>query len=242
MSRASHNAGADIDGDGKVDERIGDFGAPHHIAGYTGHMPQRRERFGIGFREASQQAIAMQQSQGIYKPVIDHSTPVVNDFAMEMPPLPTTQQAMYPNATPVRAAINAAHEHKPTFVPARQRSEMEGLGRQFGHGSYTAKAPFGVDTWGSTEYTSSATWVNQFAGKGTPLEEVSQPGSMASRIAHRRVARTKRNANGGLYRPDPYDDTTVDDIAAQDPKLKILQTRSEYRDDYDSIDGTFPSQ
>ena len=53
--------------------------------------------------------------------------------------------------------------------------------------------------------------------------------SLASRIAHRRVARTKRNLNGGLFRPDPYDDSTVDDIAALDPRLKILQSRTEYR-------------
>ena len=39
----------------------------------------------------------------------------------------------------------------------------------------------------------------------------------------------QRNLNGGLFRPDPYDDSTVDDIAALDPRLKILQTRSEYR-------------
>jgi hypothetical protein len=57
------------------------------------------------------------------------------------------------------------------------------------------------------------------------------PTSLASRIAHRRVARTKRNLNGGLFRPDPYDDSTVDDIAALDPRLKILQSRTEYRSD-----------
>ena len=54
------------------------------------------------------------------------------------------------------------------------------------------------------------------------------------RIAHRRVARTKRNLNGGLFRPDPYDDSTVDDIAALDPRLKILQSRSEYRSEASS--------
>ena len=35
----------------------------------------------------------------------------------------------------------------------------------------------------------------------------------------------------GLFRPDPYDDSTVDDIAALDPRLKILQSRTEYRSD-----------
>ena len=65
---ASHNAGADVDGDGLVDERISDPSAPHHIAGYTGHLPAKRERFGIGFREASQQAIAMQIGQGTSGP------------------------------------------------------------------------------------------------------------------------------------------------------------------------------
>merc|ERR1719198_2100750 len=69
------------------------------------------------------------------------------------------------------------------------------------------------------------------SSKVAPNNMADDPSSLASRIAHRRVARTKRNLNGGLFRPDPYDDSVVDDIAALDPRLKILQTRSEYRSD-----------
>lgn len=239
MPQSSHIAGADVDGDGKVDMLIADYHAPHHIAGYTGHMPQRRERYGIGFREASQQAIAMQIASGTYTPVVPHDEPVPNDFARDTPPAPTTVQALSPDASPWRASLVAANT-KPIFVPANQRSEAEGVARQRASTSHTSRAPWGIDTVSTTDYTSTATWVNQFAGKDTDCAELSQPNSLASRIAHRRVARTKRNANGGLYRPDPYDDTTIDDLAAQDPKLKILQTRSEYRDDYDSIDGSYP--
>ena len=50
-----------------------------------------------------------------------------------------------------------------------------------------------------------------------------------------RDCRPQRNLNGGLFRPDPYDDSTVDDIAALDPRLKILQTRSEYRSESSDI-------
>ena len=67
------------------------------------------------------------------------------------------------------------------------------------------------------------------SSKVAPNNKPDDPQSLASRIAHRRVARTKRNLNGGLFRPDPYDDSTVDDIAALDPRLKILQSRTEYR-------------
>ena len=69
------------------------------------------------------------------------------------------------------------------------------------------------------------------SSKVAPMNVPDDPTSLASRIAHRRVARTKRNLNGGLFKPDPYDDSTVDDIAALDPRLKILQTRTEYRSD-----------
>merc|ERR1719378_1594898 len=68
-----------------------------------------------------------------------------------------------------------------------------------------------------------------------PENKADDPTSLASRIAHRRVARTKRNLNGGLFKPDPYDDSVVDDIAALDPRLKILQSRTEYRSDASSI-------
>ena len=73
------------------------------------------------------------------------------------------------------------------------------------------------------------------SSKVAPNNIPDDPVSLASRIAHRRVARTKRNLNGGLFRPDPYDDSTVDDIAALDPRLKILQTRTEYRSDSSDV-------
>jgi len=94
------------------------------------------------------------------------------------------------------------------------------------HGMPHAQGPYGVfptDTpVGSMEYVTTNSRV-------APDNKPEDPSSLASRIAHRRVARTKRNLNGGLFRPDPYDDSVVDDIAALDPRLKILQTRTEYR-------------
>merc|ERR1719198_1895657 len=69
------------------------------------------------------------------------------------------------------------------------------------------------------------------SSKVAPNNTRDDPTSLATRIAHRRVARIKRNLNGGLFRPDPYDDSVVDDIAALDPRLKILQSRTEYRSD-----------
>ena len=53
------------------------------------------------------------------------------------------------------------------------------------------------------------TWVAKLdyvttSSKVAPNNVPDDPISLASRIAHRRVARTKRNLNGGLFRPDPY--------------------------------------
>lgn len=41
----------------------------HHIPGYTGHLPQNRERFGVNYREASAATIANQRSKGVFNPV-----------------------------------------------------------------------------------------------------------------------------------------------------------------------------
>ena len=112
------------------------------------------------------------------------------------------------------------------FVPADQVAQEEATEDQLQHLYPHAQGPYGVypnDTWvAKLDYVTTSS-------KVAPNNVPDDPSSLASRIAHRRVARTKRNLNGGLFRPDPYDDSTVDDIAALDPRLKILQSRTEYR-------------
>jgi hypothetical protein len=112
------------------------------------------------------------------------------------------------------------------FVPADQVAQEEATEDQLQHEYPHAQGPYGVypnDTWvAKLDYVTTSS-------KVAPMNVPDDPSSLASRIAHRRVARTKRNLNGGLFRPDPYDDSTVDDIAALDPRLKILQSRTEYR-------------
>jgi hypothetical protein len=112
------------------------------------------------------------------------------------------------------------------FVPANQMAQEEATDEQMTHPQPHAQGPYGVypnDTWvAKLDYVTTSS-------KVAPMNVPDDPSSLASRIAHRRVARTKRNLNGGLFRPDPYDDSTVDDIAALDPRLKILQSRTEYR-------------
>jgi len=183
----------------------------HYVPGYTGHLPLNRERFGVNYREASAATIAMQKMKGVHHPVVDLSAPPPNHFGK----------------TDIKK-LNRSQK----FVPADQVAQEEATTIQQGHGMPHAQAPFGVyptDTsTGYMDYVSTSCRV-------CPDNKQDDPSSLASRIAHRRVARTKRNLNGGLFRPDPYDDSTVDDIAALDPRLKILQTRTEYRSESSDI-------
>ena len=50
----------------------------HYIPGYTGHLPLNRERFGINYREASADTIAMQKKKGVHNPVVPLDRPVPN--------------------------------------------------------------------------------------------------------------------------------------------------------------------
>jgi len=177
----------------------------HYIPGYTGHLPLNRERFGINYREASADTIAMQKKKGVHHPVVALDRPAPNHFGDTKPkPLNRSQK----------------------FVPADEVAQEEATDEQLSHMFPHAQGPYGVypdDTWvAKLDYVTTTS-------KVAPNNVPDDPTSLASRIAHRRVARTKRNLNGGLFKPDPYDDSTVDDIAALDPRLKILQSRTEYR-------------
>jgi len=177
----------------------------HYIPGYTGHLPLNRERFGINYREASADTINMQRKKGVHNPVVALDKPPPNYFGDTKPKAPNRSQL---------------------FVPADQVAQEEATEDQLQHEYPHAQGPYGVypnDTWvAKLDYVTTSS-------KVAPNNVPDDPSSLASRIAHRRVARTKRNLNGGLFRPDPYDDSTVDDIAALDPRLKILQSRTEYR-------------
>ena len=50
----------------------------HYIPGYTGHLPLNRERFGINYREASADTIAMQKKKGVHNPVVALDKPPPN--------------------------------------------------------------------------------------------------------------------------------------------------------------------
>ena len=50
----------------------------HYIPGYTGHLPLNRERFGINYREASADTIAMQKKKGVHNPVVPLDKPPPN--------------------------------------------------------------------------------------------------------------------------------------------------------------------
>ena len=180
----------------------------HYIPGYTGHLPLNRERFGINYREASADTIAMQKKKGVHNPVVPLDRPPPNFFGAPPKPKPLNRSQ--------------------TFVPADEVAQEEATEDQLSHLMPHAQGPFGVypnDSWiAKLDYV---TTTSKVAPNNVPEDAT----SLASRIAHRRVARTKRNLNGGLFRPDPYDDSTVDDIAALDPRLKILQSRTEYRSD-----------
>lgn len=177
----------------------------HYIPGYTGHLPLNRERFGVNYREASAATLAMQRAKGVHHPVVPLDAPAPNHFGSDK-----------------IKKLNRSQK----FIPADQVAQEEATVIQQGNGSSYAQGPYGVysiqETAGKMEYVTTNSRV-------APDNKPEDASSLASRIAHRRVARTKRNLNGGLFRPDPYDDSVVDDIAALDPRLKILQTRSEYR-------------
>lgn len=185
----------------------------HHIPGYTGHLPLNRERFGVNYREASAATIDMQKKKGVHHPVIQLDQKPPNYFGK----------------TEIKK-FNRSQK----FVPADQVAQEEGTAEQQKHLFPHAQGPYGVyptDTVTGARNMSYTTTTSRVAPDNVPDD----PSSLASRIAHRRVARTKRNLNGGLFRPDPYDDSTVDDLAALDPRLKILQTRTEYRSDSSSV-------
>lgn len=187
----------------------------HYIPGYTGHLPLNRERFGINYREASADTIATQKKKGVHHPVVPLDRPPPNYFGQ----------------TKIKS-LNRSQ----LFVPADQVAQEEATEDQQSYPQPHAQGPYGVyptDTW-----VGKMDWMTT-SSKVCPNNKEDDPTSLASRIAHRRVARTKRNLNGGLFRPDPYDDSVVDDIAALDPRLKILQSRTEYRSDgWDSGAGT----
>jgi len=179
----------------------------HHIPGYTGHLPLNRERFGVNYREASAATIDMQKKKGVHHPVIALDQTAPNYFGnTKIKPFNRSQK----------------------FVPADQVAQEEGTVDQQKHKFPHSQGRYGVypiDTMpGKQDYGTTSS-------KVAPNNLADDPTSLASRIAHRRVARIKRNLNGGLFRPDPYDDSVVDDIAALDPRLKILQSRTEYRSD-----------
>merc|ERR1719327_2612495 len=57
----------------------------HYIPGYTGHLPLNCERFGINYREASADTIAMQKKKGVHNPVIPLDKPPPNHFGAVLP-------------------------------------------------------------------------------------------------------------------------------------------------------------
>merc|ERR1719231_2064065 len=155
--------------------------------------------------------IAMQKKKGVHHPGVPLDKAAPNHFG-DTKPKPLNRSQL--------------------FVPADQVAQEEATEDQLQHLYPHAQGPYGVypnDTWvAEMDYVTTSS-------KVAPNNVPDDLSSLASRIAHRRVARTKRNLNGGLFRPDPYDDSTVDDIAALDPRLKILQTRSEYRSESSDI-------
>jgi len=181
----------------------------HYIPGYTGHLPLNRERFGVNYREASAATIAMQKAKGVHNPVIALDAPPPNHFG----------------DTKIKK-LNRSQK----FVPADQVAQEEATTDQQKHSMPHAQGPYGVYPTDTVTGARNMDYVTTNS-RVAPNNQQEDPSSLASRIAHRRVARTKRNLNGGLFRPDPYDDSVVDDIAALDPRLKILQSRTEYRSD-----------
>ena len=182
----------------------------HYIPGYTGHLPLNRERFGINYREASADTIAMQKK----KESTTRSCRSIGDAQ----PLQAAAGRLRAEAAQPQPEVCAGGRGRPGGgdrgsalppLPSRPGPVWRLPGRHVGR-----KARLCDD---------------ELQGRANNIPD--DPTSLASRIAHRRVARTKRNLNGGLFRPDLYDDSTVDDIAALDPRLKILQSRTEYRSD-----------
>ena len=190
----------------------------HHVPGYTGHLPLNRERFGVNYREASAATIAMQKAKGVHHPVIPLDQTPPNYFG----------------ETKIKK-----YNRSQKFVKADEVAQEEGTADQQKHRYPHAQGPYGVypqDTMpGKQDYVTTSSRV-------APNNQQDDPTSLASRIAHRRVARINRNLNGGLFRPDPYDDSTVDDLAALDPRLKILQSRTEYRSDASDVMVTTSEQ
>ena len=73
---------------------FGHFGAPY---GYTGHLPLNRERFGVNYREASADTIAMQKKKGVHNPVVPLDRPTPNHFG-DTKPKPLNRSQMFVSA------------------------------------------------------------------------------------------------------------------------------------------------
>jgi len=137
-----------------------------YIPGYTGHLPLNRERFGINYREASADTIAMQKKKGVHNPVVPLDKKVPNHFG-DTKPKPLNRSQL--------------------FVPADQVAQEEATEDQQQYMQPHAQGPYGVyptDTWvGKMDFGTTSERV-------CPNNKPDDPSSLASRIAHRRVART----------------------------------------------------
>ena len=146
----------------------------HYIPGYTGHLPLNRERFGINYREASADTIAMQKKKGKHNPVVPLDRPTPNHFKLQ------------PGGSAPKP-LNRSQK----FVPADEVAQEEATEDQLSHLYPHAQGPYGVypdDTWvAKLDYVTTS-----------------------SKVAPNNIP---------------------DDIAALDPRLKILQSRTEYRSD-----------
>ena len=96
----------------------------HCIPGYTGHLPLNRERFGINYREASADTIAMQKKKGVHNPVVPLDKPAPNYFEASKPPKPLSRSQK--------------------FVPADQVAQEEATEEQLSHPYAHATGPYGV--------------------------------------------------------------------------------------------------
>jgi hypothetical protein len=100
----------------------------HYIPGYTGHLPLNRERFGINYREASADTIAMQKKRGVHNPVVPLDQPPPNYVrtALASSVRPRPRRALWSLLPPRRACTTHtrtphlpqhdthAHAHSPS--------------------------------------------------------------------------------------------------------------------------------
>merc|ERR1719198_1357216 len=131
----------------------------HYIPGYTGHLPLNRERFGINYREASADTIAMQKKKGVHHPVVALDQAAPNHFGNT-------------RAKPLNRS--------PMFVAADQVAQEEATADQRAYKQPHAQGPYGVypeETWvGAMDYVTTSSRV-------APNNEGDSPSSLASRIA-----------------------------------------------------------